>query len=309
MPINKIRIATRKSPLALWQAGYVRDSLLQLYPELKVELIAMHTQGDRILDRPLYNEGGKGLFLKELEQALYDGSADIAVHSMKDVTIDMSEGLSIVAMMRREDPHDVLISNRYQCIDQLPQGASVGTSSLRRQCQLLSWRKDLQVNHLRGNIGTRLQKLDAGIYDAIILAAAGIKRLGLAERICQFIPTDILLPAIGQGAIGIQARIDNDSIFAQIRALANEATEQRVNAERAISRKLGGGCHLPIAAYAEVYDETIMIHGLVGRADGSEIITENIIGHKQHGESLGNKLAENLLQRGAGEILQELTDA
>jgi hydroxymethylbilane synthase len=305
-----MRIATRKSPLALWQAEHVKAQLQQHHPGLEVELVSMQTQGDRILDTPLSLVGGKGLFIKELEQALYEHQADIAVHSMKDVTIDMPEGLQLPVILKREDPHDVFISNTHKSISDLPQGAVVGTSSLRRKCQLMAWRGDLNIKDLRGNVGTRLNKLDDGEYDAIILAAAGVMRLGLEDRISEVIATDIILPAIGQGAIGIQMRTGDNNVMGKICLLNDEITQQQVEAERVVSRRLFGGCQLPIAAHAEIYQdnigqENIKITGMVGRIDGSEIIKDSVNGNLQQREALGLQLAETLLKNGADDILKE----
>lgn len=300
-----IRIATRKSPLALWQAEHVKAQLQQHNSELEVELVSMQTQGDRILDKPLSLVGGKGLFIKELEQALYDHQADIAVHSMKDVTIDMPDGLQLPVILKREDPHDAFISEKYKRINDLPQGAVVGTSSLRRKSQLKAWRGDLNIKDLRGNVGTRLKKLDDGEYDAIILAAAGVMRLGLEDRISEVISSDIILPAIGQGAIGIQARTGDKDVLEMITSLNDETTQQQVETERVVSRRLFGGCQLPIAAYAEIDQERIMISGMVGRVDGSEIIKDSVNGNLQDREALGLQLAETLLKNGADDILKE----
>jgi len=305
MSLTKISIATRKSPLALWQAEHVKAQLQQHHSELEVELVSMQTQGDRILDKPLSLVGGKGLFIKELEQALYDHQADIAVHSMKDVTIDMSKGLQLPVILKREDPHDVFISKICKRISDLPQGAVIGTSSLRRKCQLKAWRGDLDIKDLRGNVGTRLKKLDEGEYDAIILAAAGMMRLGLEDRISEIISTDIILPAIGQGAIGIQMRTGDDDVLEKICLLNHETTRQQVEAERVVSRHLYGGCQLPIAAYAEIDREQINIIAMVGRVDGSEIIKDSVNGNLQEREALGLQLAETLLKNGADDILKE----
>ena len=305
MSLTKISIATRKSPLALWQAEHVKAQLQQHHSELEVELVSMQTQGDRILDKPLSLVSGKGLFTKELEQALYDHQADIAVHSMKDVTIDMSKGLQLPVILKREDPHDVIISKKYKGASDLPQGAVIGTSSLRRKCQLKAWRGDLNIKDLRGNVGTRLKKLDEGEYDAIILAAAGMMRLGLEDRISEVISTDIILPAIGQGAIGIQMRTGDDDVLEKICLLNHETTRQQVEAERVVSRHLYGGCQLPIAAYAEIDREQINIIAMVGRVDGSEIIKDSVNGNLQDREALGLQLAETLLKNGADDILKE----
>ena len=308
MSLKKIRIATRKSPLALWQAEHVKAMLLQNYPALDVELVSMQTQGDRILDTPLSMIGGKGLFIKELEQALYDHQADIAVHSMKDVTIDMPEGLLLPVILKRENPNDVFISTKVKSINALPVGAVVGTSSLRRVCQLKAWRADLNIKDLRGNVGTRLKKLDDGEYDAIILAAAGVIRLGLEDRISEIISTDIILPAIAQGAIGIQMRTGDNDVLEKICSLNDDITQKQVETERIVSRRLFGGCQLPIAAYAEIDHENIKVRGMVGRVDGSEIIQHSVSGSLQEREALGLQLAEDLLKKGADEILKELLD-
>jgi len=308
MSLKKIRIATRKSPLALWQAEHVKARLLQNYPALDVELVSMQTQGDRILDTPLSMIGGKGLFIKELEQALYDHQADIAVHSMKDVTIDMPEGLLLPVILKRENPNDVFISTKVKSINALPVGAVVGTSSLRRVCQLKAWRADLNIKDLRGNVGTRLKKLDDGEYDAIILAAAGVIRLGLEDRISEIISTDIILPAIAQGAIGIQMRTGDNDVLEKICSLNDDITQKQVETERIVSRRLFGGCQLPIAAYAEIDHENIKVRGMVGRVDGSEIIQHSVSGSLQEREALGLQLAEDLLKKGADEILKELLD-
>jgi len=305
MSLKKIRIATRKSPLALWQAEHVKAKLQQQHPELEVELVSMQTEGDRIIDKPLSLVGGKGLFIKELEQSLYDHQADVAVHSMKDVTIDMPDGLQLQVILKREDPHDAFISEKYKSISDLPQGAVVGTSSLRRKSQLMAWRGDLNIKDLRGNVGTRLKKLDDGEYDAIILAAAGVMRLGLENRISEVISTDIILPAIGQGAIGIQARTGDSDVLEMITPLNDETTQQQVETERVVSRRLFGGCQLPIAAYAEIDRENIKITGMVGRTDGSEIIKDSVNGSLQDREALGLQLAETLLKNGADNILKE----
>ena len=309
MSVNKIRIATRKSPLAMWQAKHVMDKLCTIHTGLEVELFSMQTQGDKILDAPLSTVGGKGLFIKELEEALFAKSADIAVHSMKDVTIDLPKGLELPVILQREDPRDVFVSNQYAYFDDLPRGACVGTSALRRQCQLRAHRPDLDIRDLRGNVETRLRKLDEGIFDAIILAAAGVKRLGLEHCVKEFLEPEIVLPAIGQGAIGIEIRADDPKVFDLIKPLNDEITQQRVAAERAFSRRLFGGCQLPIAAHATIAGEQLSIQGLVGRIDGSEIIRDNIAGAAAKGEQLGLQLAEQLLAQGADIILQEVINA
>lgn len=301
-----IRIATRESLLALWQAEYVSSALQSAHPGLEVELIKMKSQGDRILDTPLAKIGGKGLFVKELEEGMLRGDADIAVHSMKDVPMELPEGLHLAVICPREDPRDAFVSNTYDSFDALPQGAVVGTSSLRRQCQLLEKRPDLNIKFLRGNVQTRLRKLDDGEYDAIILASAGLKRLELTERITQFLDIDIILPAVGQGAVGIECRQDDPEINLLLAPLNDHRTHARVLAERAMNRRLGGGCQVPIAGYAELDHGVIVLQGLVGSTDGKQIIRGNISGYPENAEELGTALAEDLLTRGAGEILEEV---
>ena len=301
-----LKIATRNSPLALWQAEHVKQKLTDLYPELKVELVSMTTEGDRFLDAPLIAVGGKGLFIKELEQALLNNDADIAVHSMKDVTIDLPEGMALPVIMQREDTSDVLVSNNYRQIDDIPQGGIVGTSSLRRQSQIKAFRPDLNIKDLRGNVGTRLRKLDDGEYDAIVLAAAGVKRLGLNERIAQFIPHSQILPAIGQGAIGIECRAGDQEVLNTIAPLNDQMTQLCVQAERAFSRRLYGGGQLPIAGQASIFGNEVNLTGMVARVDGSEVIKDQLTGNINDIESTGTRLAETLLDRGAEEILKEL---
>ena len=303
-----VRIATRKSPLALWQAEFVRDSILALRPELKVELVKMVTQGDKILDTPLAKVGGKGLFVKELEVGMLQGDADIAVHSMKDVPVEFPDGLHLAVICEREDPRDAFVSNNYESIEDLPEGAKVGTSSLRRMCQIRNWRSDLEILDLRGNVNTRLRKLDEGEYDAIILACAGLKRLGFDDRIQSHLDPGFSLPAIGQGAVGIECRIEDDFINELIAPLNHPATRTRVLAERAMNLRLEGGCQVPIAGYAELDGETLLIRGLVGRPDGTEMIRGEIAGRADEAEYLGTTLAEDLLARGAGVILKEVYD-
>lgn len=301
-----LKIATRKSPLALWQAEHVKNKLIQAHSGLSVELVSMQTEGDRFLDAPLIAVGGKGLFIKELEQALLDGRADIAVHSMKDVTIDLPDELALPVIMEREDPRDVFISNTYEKIEDLPAAAVLGTSSLRRQSQVKALHPEIVLKDLRGNVGTRLGKLDAGEYDAIMLAAAGIIRLGLGERITQLIPPSVLLPAIGQGAIGIECRADDDVVHELISPLNHQETTLCVQAERAFSRRLFGGCQLPIAGQATVIGDEIELVGLIARVDGSEVIKSEQKGHVADIENIGTALAETLLGRGGDVILKEL---
>ncbi|MFM5669990.1 hydroxymethylbilane synthase [Aeromonas hydrophila] len=306
MAARTLKIATRKSPLALWQANFVKDRLEALYPELQVELVPMSTQGDKILDTPLAKVGGKGLFVKELETAMLEGRADIAVHSMKDVPVEFPEGLGLHTICEREDPRDAFVSNRFRQIDELPQGAVVGTSSLRRQCQLRAARPDLVIRDLRGNVNTRLAKLDAGEYDAIILAAAGLKRLEMAHRITAFIEPEQSLPANGQGAVGIECRLDDHELHALLAPLEHPETRIRVLTERAMNRALQGGCQVPIGAYALVQGEEVWLRGLVGSPDGSRVIRDEIRGPLADGEALGHTLAQRLLADGADVILAEV---
>lgn len=303
MSQNLIRIATRKSPLAMWQAEFVKAELERIHPGLVVELLPMSTKGDVILDTPLAKVGGKGLFVKELEVAMLEGRADIAVHSMKDVPVEFPDGLGLEVICEREDPRDAFVSNTYKSIDELPQGAVVGTSSLRRQCQLRARRPDLQIKDLRGNVGTRLAKLDSGEYDAIILAAAGLIRLELAERIASFISAEESLPANGQGAVGIECRTDDARVKTLLAPLEHKETRQRVLAERAMNTRLEGGCQVPIGAFAEIDGDTLTLRGLVGNPDGSEVITGTVSGNKEGAIELGQQLADDLLSRGAKTIL------
>lgn len=304
-----IRIATRKSQLALWQAEHVRDLLKEFHPQLKVELVTMTTQGDRILDAPLAKIGGKGLFVKELEQSMLRGEADIAVHSMKDVPVELPSGLHISTILLREDPRDAFVSNRYQSFDELPQGVRVGTSSLRRRCQLAALRPDLEILDLRGNVNTRLGKLDNGEYEAIILASAGLKRLAMDARIRQLLEPEQMLPAIGQGAIGIECREEDARIHELLAPLNDHETGVRVRAERAMNERLHGGCQVPIGGYAEMDHGVVVLRGLVGRPDGSEIVRGNISGRPEDVAELGVVLADDLLARGAREILDGLYGA
>lgn len=306
MSENILRIATRKSPLALWQAHYVSDLLKHHHPDLQIELVTMTTQGDKILDTPLAKVGGKGLFVKELETGMLEGRADIAVHSMKDVPVEFPTGLHLAVICEREDPRDAFVSNNFKSLDDLPQGAKLGTSSLRRQAQISALRPDLNIIDLRGNVNTRLKKLDNGEYDAIILAAAGLKRLKFDDRITQFIATDVCLPAIGQGAVGIECRSDDARVHNLIAPLNDSKTQTRVLAERAMNERLQGGCQVPIAGYAELERGLIMLRGLVGQVDGKKIIRGDIAGPPENAEELGIVLAEDLLSRGADKILNEL---
>ncbi len=303
-----LTIATRKSALALWQAHHVRDALLAAHPGLTVELLPMSTRGDKILDVPLAKIGGKGLFIKELEQALLSGEADIAVHSMKDVPMEFPPGLELSAICKREDPRDALVSNRYQNLDQLPEGAVVGTSSLRRQCQLAEHYPQLVIKSLRGNVNTRLAKLDNGEYDAIVLAAAGLIRLEFAERIVQFLPTELSLPAGGQGAVGIETRSDDPATVALLQPLIDTPTSYCVSAERALNHRLQGGCQVPIACFAELDDQgaNLTLRGLVGSLDGQTILRVDGACPVEQAEQLGRELGEQLLAAGADKILAEV---
>ncbi|MDH3934260.1 MAG: hydroxymethylbilane synthase [Gammaproteobacteria bacterium] len=306
MPDSKLHIATRKSPLALWQANYVRDALLARNPGLDVELLTMTTQGDKILDTPLAKVGGKGLFVKELELGMLEGRADLAVHSMKDVPVEFPDGLGLAAILPREDPRDALISNKFSSIDGLPRGARVGTSSLRRQCQLNARRPDLEILDLRGNVNTRLKKLDDGEYDAILLAAAGVKRMGWEERITELLEPEQFIPAIGQGAIGIEIRLDDERVRSLVGELNDQQTAIRITAERALNEALQGGCQVPIAGYSEISHGVILLRALVGRPDGSELVQGVISGKPEDAAELGQVLADDLLSRGAREILADV---
>ncbi|MGF1743245.1 hydroxymethylbilane synthase [Vibrio profundum] len=303
---NTIRIATRKSPLALWQAHYVKDALIAAHPGLQVELVTMVTKGDIILDSPLAKVGGKGLFVKELEVAMLEGRADLAVHSMKDVPGEFPEGLGLVTICQREDPRDAFVSNQYQSISDLPAGAVVGTCSLRRQCQIKAARPDLVIKELRGNVGTRLGKLDTGDYDAIILAAAGLKRLELEQRIQSYIEDTESLPAAGQGAVGIECRVDDSRLLSLLAPLNHPDTADRVTCERAVNLTLEGGCQVPIGSYSELEGDQLWLRALVGEPDGSEIIRGEIRGPRQQAKQLGTQLAQQLLADGAESILTKL---
>lgn len=300
--MKTLRIATRKSPLALWQAEYIKANLLKHHPHLSVELVTFTTQGDKILDTPLAKIGGKGLFVKELEQAMLAGDADLAVHSMKDVPMVCPEGLGISTICEREDPSDALVSPRFSSLAELPFGAIVGTSSLRRQCQLRALRPDLILRDLRGNVGTRLGRLDNGEYDAIILASAGLKRLGLEQRIAQSLTQ--LLPAVGQGAVGVETRLDDEALHQLLAPLHHQKTALCVLAERAMNHRLQGGCQVPIAGFATIDNQHLTLNALVGSIDGQHIIRQqgqssNLLAV----EALGEQVAAGLLSQGAASIL------
>jgi hydroxymethylbilane synthase len=311
-PVQIVRIATRKSALALWQADYVKAQLEHFHHNIQVELVPMTTKGDIILDTPLAKVGGKGLFVKELEVAMLENRADIAVHSMKDVPVEFPDGLGLEVICPREDPRDAFVSNTIASFADLPQGAIVGTSSLRRQCQIKALRPDLVIKDLRGNVNTRLKKLDNGEYDAIILAAAGLIRLAMPERIKEYIAPEVMLPANGQGAVGIECRSDDTTIKALLAPLEDKNTRYRVLAERAMNRELEGGCQVPIGSYAEINTvngvQQLHLRGLVGAIDGSKIIQAQVNGAVGQGEQLGLQLAEMLLAQGADKILAQVYD-
>lgn len=304
--MNTLTIATRKSPLALWQAEFVKAELERHHPGLTCRLLPMSTRGDRILDTPLARIGGKGLFLKELEHALLQGEADLAVHSMKDVPVELPEGLSLPLMLARETPWDALVSNRYTTLESLPEGAVVGTSSLRRQAQLQALRPDLNVQDLRGNVNTRLNKLDEGQYDAILLAVAGLRRLGFDSRISQVLQPPQWLPAAAQGALGVEIRNDDAATLQRLQPLADDSTRLCVEMERAFNRRLGGSCQVPIAAHARLEGERLQLQGLVADPDGSRVIRGQCSAAVGQHQAAAETLAVQLLQQGARQILQGL---
>lgn len=301
-----IRIATRKSALALWQAEYVKAELLKHYPSLTVELVPMSTQGDKILDTPLAKIGGKGLFIKELEIAMLEGRADIAVHSMKDVPVAFPEEFGLHAICERENPFDAFVSNHYDSVDALPNGAVVGTSSLRRQCQIRKHRPDLIIKDLRGNVNTRLAKLDAGDYDAIILASAGLIRLEMQDRIKMALPAEVSLPAVGQGAVGIECRNDDAQLIELLGALNHDETHVRVTAERAMNERLEGGCQVPIGSFATLDGNVLTLTGMVGKPDGTTLLFASATASAEKAKDIGIEVADALLEQGAGEILKAL---
>lgn len=303
-----IRIATRQSPLALWQAEYVKAELEKFHPGIQVELMGFTTKGDVLLDSPLSKIGGKGLFVKELEVAMLANEADIAVHSMKDVPMEFPEGLGLVVICPREKPTDAFVSNNYKSLDELPQGAVVGTSSLRREAQLKAKRPDLQIKTLRGNVNTRLRKLDEGEYDAIILATAGLIRLEMADRIASEITPEESLPAGGQGAVGIECRNDDAATIALLKPLHDQQTAYRVTAERAMNRRLEGGCQVPIACYATLNEagDELYLRGLVASTDGTQILRDELRNTPDNAEAMGIELAERLLAAGAAKILADV---
>ncbi|NOT11323.1 MAG: hydroxymethylbilane synthase [Methylococcaceae bacterium] len=301
-----IRIATRQSPLALWQAQHVANLLELTFPDVKTQLVKMITRGDKILDAPLAKVGGKGLFVKELEQGLLDDLADIAVHSMKDVPVEFPEGLHLAAILIREDPTDAFVANHFKSLAELPANARIGTSSLRRQCQIKEKFPGAEILPLRGNVNTRLAKLDAGEYDAIILASAGLKRLGMSERIIEALDTNISLPAIGQGAIGIECRINDPEINELLSVLHDWETGLCITAERAMNARLNGGCQVPIAGFAQRKGNKLFMRGLVGSPDGRVIYRTEYSGDLEQAEAIGRNVAEDLIVLGADKILNEL---
>lgn len=302
-------IATRESALALWQARHVQSELQRLYPGLAVSILGMTTAGDRNLGSSLAKIGGKGLFVKELEDALAEGRADIAVHSMKDVPMHLPDGFALAAIMERADPRDAFVANAYSGLAQLPAGARVGTSSLRRECQLRAQFPHLQIEPLRGNVQTRLRKLDEGRYGAIILAAAGLKRLGLADRITALLTPEESLPAVGQGALGIECRADRADLHELLAPLAHAPTRHCVIAERAFSRALAGSCNVPLAGFAELSGTQLRLRGLVGAPDGSKVVRGETTGAAADAEALGLALAAELQRQGAADILAALAQA
>ena len=303
---REIRIATRKSALALWQAEYVKARLEASHPDIRVSLVPMVSRGDKLLDAPLAKIGGKGLFVKELETALMENEADIAVHSMKDVPMEFPAGLGLYCICEREDPRDAFVSNHFDSLDALPPGSVVGTSSLRRQAQLLARRPDLKIQFLRGNVNTRLAKLDAGEYDAIILAAAGLIRLGFGERIRSSMGVDESLPAGGQGAVGIECRTDDTELHQLLQCMNDPQTAVRVSAERALNRHLNGGCQVPIACYAVLEGDQLWLRGLVGQPDGTVMLRAEGRAPAEQAEALGVQVAEELLAQGAEQILKAI---
>lgn len=301
-----IKIGTRKSPLALWQAYYVRDAILKNAPDTRVELVEIVSEGDKHLETPLAKIGGKGLFLKELETALLEGSVDIAVHSMKDVTVHLPEGLHIPVICEREDPRDAFVSNHYVSLDKLPDGAKVGTCSLRRKSQIAAKYPKLELIDLRGNVNTRLARLDNGDFDAIILAAAGLMRLEFNQRIAAFIEPEEMLPAVGQGAVGIECRQGDARVEAAIASLHHADTASRVWAERAANERLGGGCHVPVAAHATLAGDDIRLRALVAAVDGSTVLQCEYTAPRSEGWQLGERAAQTLIEQGADSILKEV---
>ncbi len=304
--MNSIRIGTRQSQLALWQAHYVRDALISRNPGLDVELVGITSQGDKTLDVPLSEIGGKGLFLKELEEALLDERVDIAVHSMKDVTVTLPEGLHIPVICEREDPRDAFVSSRFESLEEMPEGAIVGSCSLRRQCFLRHYYPQLRVENLRGNVNTRLGRLDAGDYDALILASAGLKRLDMFQRIRGELSEACFLPAVGQGAVGIECRIDDEVVNQLLSPLNHADTSVCVLAERSVNECLEGGCHVPVAAYAIKQQDSLWLRARVGNPNGSLLLESELHGAPADAVQLGVQAAQDLLEQGAGDILRQV---
>lgn len=303
---NKLRIGTRGSQLALWQANWIKEQLIRRHPDLDVEIHTIKTTGDKILDVPLAKVGGKGLFVKEIEEALLNESVDLAVHSMKDVPTELPEGLDIVAVSEREDPRDAVLGRGSTPILELPEGSRIGTSSLRRQAQLYASRPDFVIEPLRGNVNTRLRKLKEGMYDAIILAMAGVRRLGWEAEVTEVIDPDVMLPAIGQGALGIEARLEDRDTLDRIAFLNDEETRSCVAAERSFLHRLEGGCQVPIAAHAIREGSDVLLKGLVGSVDGKKIIRDANRGPAQDAAAIGTDLAQRILEAGGRDILEEV---
>lgn len=309
LPPKKITIASRESLLAMWQAQFIQNRLSELYPQTEISILGMTTRGDQILDQSLSKIGGKGLFIKELEQALEDGRADIAVHSMKDMPMNVPEGFKLAAITEREDPRDAFVSNHHADLESLPPGSIVGTSSLRRESQLRARFPNLLVQPLRGNVQTRLRKLDENQYAAIILAAAGLKRLGLSDRITALLSPEQSLPAVGQGALGIECRDDRTDLVALMQPLHHPETASCVEAERAMSRVLGGSCQVPLGAFAEIIEGTLQLRGFVSQPDGARIVNAALNGKPENGVKMGEELAQQLIHLGADKILASLVQA
>ena len=306
---QRIVIASRESLLAMWQAKFIRQQLIQLYPQTEVDILGVTTKGDQILDKSLSKIGGKGLFIKELEQALEERRADIAVHSMKDMPMNVPDGFELAAITEREDPRDAFVSNHYRSLEALPSGSVVGTSSLRRESQLRAQFPHLEVKPLRGNVQTRLRKLDEGQYAAIILAAAGLKRLELSARITALLSTEQSLPAVGQGALGIECRKDRLDLFALFQPQHHQRTAYCVKAERAMSRVLGGSCQIPLGAFGEIVGNTLQLRGFVASPDGRQMVSTELNGAPEEGEELRKAMAQNLIAQGADKILAEIVPA
>ena len=302
----KIRIGTRKSKLALWQANFVADQLKKHFPDIVIELVKIVTKGDKILDVPLAKVGGKGLFVKEIEEAMLRKEIDIAVHSLKDVPTYFPEGLGLVAITEREDPRDAFLSVKYDSIDDMPEGAVLGTSSLRRKAQIMMKRKDLRIEDLRGNVDTRIRKLEEGQYDGIILAYAGLKRLGLQGRVKQIFDPQYMIPAVAQGFLGIEARLDDEKTKEIVSVLNHRESELRARAERSFLKTLEGGCQVPLAGYSEIVDGKLKITGFVSDLEGERFFRDSMEGSLDDPEGLGEKLAQKLLDMGAREVLEEI---